>query len=110
MKHRTARRALFGLALAACVGGTSLYPWPASAEQAWVRDEIRLNVRTAPSVENRIVGVVKTGDEVQVLERGDGWTKVRNVLDGRDGWIPEGYLDPEAPPGIRLEEAEKRAG
>jgi SH3 domain protein len=109
MNHRNAHRAHLALALAACVGAVFLAPSPASAEKAWVRDEIRLNLRTGPSVGNRIVGVVKTGDAVQVLSRGDGWTQVRNVEDGKEGWIPEGYLDPQAPPGIRLAEVEAHA-
>lgn len=109
MKPRTARRATVALVLAACIGGAALAPSSASAEQAWVRDEIRLNLRTGPSVANRIVGVVKTGDEVTVLDRTEGWTKVRNVVEGKEGWIPEGYLDPQAPPDIRLAEVEARA-
>jgi len=109
MNPRTARRAILALALATCISGAALVPSPASAEKAWVRDEIRLNLRTGPTVGNRIVGVVKTGDAVMVLERTEGWTKVRTVEEGKEGWIPEGYLDPQAPPGIRLAEIEARA-
>ena len=109
MIQRTARQTLAGLALLGCLGVAALTASPASAEQAWVRDEIRLNLRTGPSTQNRIVGVVKTGDEVAVLRRGDGWTQVRNVTDGKQGWIPEGYLNPVPPPGVRLAELETRA-
>jgi SH3 domain protein len=82
----------------------------AQAEQGWVRSEIRLNLRTGPSTENRIVGVAKTGDGVDILERGDKWTKIRLRDDpSKQGWIPVGYLKPEPPPTIRLAQIEERA-
>jgi hypothetical protein len=42
---------------------------------------------------------------VQVLERSEKWTKIRTAA-GEDGWIPGGYLNPQPPPAIRLEELE----
>lgn len=85
------------LALAAPPGG-------AAAEEAWVRGEVRLNLRTGPSTGHRILGGVKTGDRVEILQRADDWTRVRT---GQDvGWIPAGYLDPEPPPSVRLETLE----
>lgn len=85
----------------------------ASAEQAWVRGEIRLNVRTGPGTQYRIVGVTKTGDGVEITSRGDNWTQIRTrTEDGKsiEGWIPEGYLRPKPPPTIRLGQAEARVG
>jgi len=83
----------------------------AAAETGWVRSEIRLNVRTGPGTKYRIVGVAKTGDGVDILERSDDWTKIQ-VLDDEgkktQGWIPEGYLNPVPPPTIRLAKAEAR--
>jgi SH3 domain protein len=76
---------------------------PADAETAWVKDELRLNLRTGPGVQYRIVGVLQTGDTVQILSRGEGWTQVRpqNLA---EGWIPEGYLQPTPPAGVALAE------
>jgi len=51
----------------------------------------------------------RTGDEVEVQRKGDGWTKIRLVAEDKVGWIPDGYLQPEAPPGVRLEIAVTRA-
>jgi SH3 domain protein len=53
-------------------------------------------------VQYRILGVLATGDSVEVLSRSAGWTQVR-APDGMDGWIPEGYLQAETPARIRLE-------
>jgi len=81
----------------------------ALAETAWVRGEVRLNVRTGPGTQFRIIGLVSTGDEVDVVERGEDWTKIRVTDDDGEvklGWIPEGYLRPDPPPTIRLSRAE----
>ncbi|HEY5656728.1 MAG TPA: TIGR04211 family SH3 domain-containing protein [Myxococcota bacterium] len=77
----------------------------ASADAAWVKDELRLNLRSGPGVQYRIIGVVKTGDAVEILERGDGWTQIRAPSLGT-GWIPEGYLQPEPPAAMRLAQSE----
>lgn len=77
----------------------------AGAEAAWVKDELRLNLRSGPGVQYRILGVVKTGDAVEIVDRGDGWTQIRVASLGT-GWIPEGYLDPEPPARVRLAQSE----
>jgi SH3 domain protein len=78
---------------------------PVAAETAWVKDELRLNLRTGPGTEFRIKGNVGTGDRLDVLERATGWTKVSSPELG-EGWIPEGFLQAEPPAGIRLERTE----
>ncbi|MGH0036639.1 MAG: TIGR04211 family SH3 domain-containing protein [Myxococcota bacterium] len=75
---------------------------PAAAETGWVRDEVRLNLRTGPGTQYRIVGVLKTGDDVTILDRGDSWTQVR-LDDGKSGWIPLGFLQPTPPAAVRID-------
>jgi len=75
---------------------------PAAAETAWVQDQLTLNVRTGPGTQYRIKGTIKTGESVQVLDRREGWTQVSTTSSG-EGWIPEGFLQPEMPAGMRLE-------
>jgi SH3 domain protein len=82
-----------------------LFASPALAERAWIKDELRINLRTGPGVQFRIVGRLKTGDTVEILETGEGWTKVRLAELG-DGWIPEGYLQPTPPARLRLDQSE----
>lgn len=82
---------------------------PASAqaqERAWIRGEVRLNIRSGPGTQFRILGGVVTGDGMQVLERSESWTKVR-IEDGTEGWIPAGYLSNEMPATLRLAEVER---
>lgn len=68
---------------------------------AWVRGELRVNFRAAPTPQSTPLGVVTTGDEVRVLERRGGWARVE-VAGGSAGWLPESYLDPEPPPHERV--------
>lgn len=120
MKHRV-RASLRGqhvgrvtvcrtLALAlAWVGAFAALAAPAAAEEAWVRGEIRLNVRTGPGTQYRIVGTIKTGDGVEILSSNEDWTNVRLAGGDVTGWIPEGYLEAEPPPTLQLERTQAKA-
>jgi SH3 domain protein len=91
--------ALPGLAAAILV----LAAVAAAAETAWVKDELRLNLRTGPGAEYRIKGFIKTGDSVTVLSRREGWVQVRTSSELGDGWIEDGFLSPEPPAAMRLD-------
>jgi SH3 domain protein len=96
-------RALTATAALLCLGALAS---PAlSAEPAWVDNEVRLNLRTGAGTTFRIVGSVTSGDRVDILGRENNWTQIR-LEDGKRGWIPAGYLKSEAPPDVRLAEAE----
>ncbi len=85
---------------------TLLVASPLLAEQeAWIRGDVKLNVRTGPSTGHRIVAGLETGDPVMILARADSWTQVRTER-GKEGWIPAGYLDGTPPPLVRLEQLE----
>jgi uncharacterized protein YgiM (DUF1202 family) len=100
----------FGLGTGLAVLSTLLPTTPWAAENGWVRGEIRLNIRTGAGTQFKIVGVAKTGDGVEILQRDEGWTKIRIQGDSgkpRTGWIPEGYLKATPPPTLRLARAEE---
>jgi SH3 domain protein len=98
---RVAGLLALGTALALVAGS-------AYAETAWVKDHLRLNLRAGPGIEYRIIGAIETGDSVDVLERVEGWTKVR-AQGVEEGWIPEGYLQEEAPAQLALAKHEAKA-
>jgi SH3 domain protein len=95
------------LVCALAVGLAGLMAESARAASAWVKGEVRLNVRTGPSNEYRILGELHTGDKVDVLENGEGWTRIRSG--DREGWVPEGYLQNEPPATALLADAQGKA-
>lgn len=99
MKAGCVTRAALVVALA-CVSASN-----ASAEEAWVKGEVTLNLRSGAGGQFRIIGTATTGDRLSVLAPGKNWTRVRTA-DGIDGFIPAGYLDDEPPPTMRLVQLE----
>jgi SH3 domain protein len=72
----------------------------ANAETGWVDDQVRLNLRTGPGNQYRILTSIETGDSVEILARGDDWVQVSK--DGKQGWVPDGFLNPEPPAKVKL--------
>lgn len=97
--HGLRRRAAH-TSLGAAVLAAAALASPALAETAWIKDELRLNLRTGPGSQYRIIGDLTTGDSVEILQQDEEWTKIR--ANGEDGWIPAGYLQPEMPAGLQL--------
>lgn len=98
-------RAAAGVAGVALATGILGAAGPARGESAWVKDELRLELRSGPSARHRIHGAIQTGDLVEVLQQDDGWTQVRlRGPDGEpvEGWVPEGHLQAEMPARMRL--------
>lgn len=76
----------------------------AAAENAWVKGA-PLNLRSGPGTEFRILASAQPGDRLTVLQQGESWTKVQ-LPNGKSGWIAKGYVDPVAPPTVRLAQLE----
>jgi len=76
----------------------------ARAETGWVGDHVRLNLRTGPGSQFRILGSVETGDSVEILTRGEDWIEVR--AEGKSGWVPDGFLQNEPPAVVKLARSE----
>ncbi len=77
----------------------------ARAETGWVDDQVRLNLRTGPGNQYRILSSVETGDSVEILARGDDWVQVS--AGGKQGWVPDGFLQSEPPAKVKLERIER---
>jgi uncharacterized protein YgiM (DUF1202 family) len=85
---------------AGLAAGLALFAPVAWAETAWVGDQVRLNLRTGPGNQFRILAMIDTGDSVEILSRGAGWTEVR--AEGKTGWVPDGFLQSEPPAVVKL--------
>jgi len=51
-----------------------------------------LNVRAIPSTKGTVLGTLKKGQEVRVLETKDGWKKVQSDGAAPEGWVAGEYL------------------
>jgi SH3 domain protein len=81
---------------------------PVDASAAWVKDEVNLQIRTGAGSQFRITGRIKTGDTVDIIGKGEGWTNVRTG-EGLEGWVPAGFLQAEPPARVALERVEREA-
>lgn len=64
----------------------------ATAEPAWISDQFEANLRSGPSTANAIRKLLRSGTEVEVLERDEetGYARIR--AGGTEGWVLTRYL------------------
>ncbi|MGL4914055.1 MAG: SH3 domain-containing protein, partial [Romboutsia sp.] len=72
--------------VALAMGATDAY----AAEKGTVTTDV-LNVRSAPSTSNSIVGKLYRGNTVDILESSNGWHKVQ-MSNGKTGWASSDYI------------------
>jgi SH3 domain protein len=77
------------------------------AENLYVSENIRLTVRKEPGNDKKIVSVLASGDQVNVLQFGDEWTKIR-LSDDKVGWVLSRFLSTQMPSSVALKELEKK--
>ena len=51
-----------------------------------------LNVRAEPNTTGMVLGTLKKGTEVRVLEEKDGWKRVQSDGAAPEGWVHGDYL------------------
>ncbi|KMY68842.1 hypothetical protein AAU61_04465 [Desulfocarbo indianensis] len=79
--------------------------WAAPAwalSNMYVTDQLQVTVRSGPSVENKVIAVVNSGESVEVISaEQDGWVQVRSES-GKDGWMIKRYLQEEMPALVKI--------
>ena len=78
-----------------------------NAETMYVTDMLKLTLRSGPSTEHKILAVVESGREVDMLESGEEWSRVK-LDNGKEGYVLTRYLLPEPPHRVRLEQLQKK--
>ncbi len=100
-------RLRFIAAIALTVICVSVYALPArSSEQMFVTDKLKINIRSGPSLEHRILSMVSSGEQVEVVESNEGWSKVVTA-DGAEGWTQSRMLVKEKPAAMQVEQFRK---
>lgn len=77
-----------------------LFSITASAETVFIKDELRVGVRTQPNSNEPPIAVVITGAALEVLEKQGGYLRVRTEK-GITGWINQLYASPEKPARVQ---------
>ncbi|UCD33134.1 MAG: TIGR04211 family SH3 domain-containing protein [Desulfobacterales bacterium] len=78
---------------------------PVHAKSMYVTDVLKVTLRTGPSIENKIIKMVESGQRVEVVEPGQEWSLIR-LFDGKEGWILNRYLIPNETNKLNLERLE----
>ncbi len=84
-----------------------LAPAGAWAQQAFVSDVQEITVRTGPSLDNKIVQMVKSGTRIEKLREEGEWAMVRTDT-GKEGWVLKRYLTADVPVKVQFDEFKSR--
>lgn len=99
-RHRVIRSIVFFLSLFTTA-------W-AVAQIAYVSDQLEITLRTGPGVKNKIIAMLNSGDELDVLQQDPGgYTQVR-APNGKTGWVLQRFLMEAPAARSRLVEIEER--
>ncbi len=77
------------------------------AETMYVKDVLRLPLRTGQSVEYKIIAVIESSQAVEVLQSEGEWSRVR-LPNEKEGWVQTRYLTSAATHKMKLEDLEKK--
>ncbi len=69
---------------------------------AYVTDNLEITLRSGEGNDFRIIRLLTSGTELQILQRGEVWTRVR--VGGDEGWVRSIYLQNEPGANARLEQ------
>lgn len=66
------------------------------AETRYVKPSAEVVLRTGEGREYKVIGLVKDGDTVELLQEGDSYAMVR-LADGKEGWMLKRFLSVQPP-------------
>lgn len=89
--------------------GLALLSWgvPGHAETVYVSGYREVMLRSGPSVEHRILALLKTGNRMEA-QGGEGNYRLVTLPDGRQGYVLRNFLTADAPPQRRVEQLTAR--
>lgn len=100
MKLLMKRMAFVGVCLFLFVGSVH-------AASMYVTDFMEITLRTGPSLQNKILTFLRSGQRLEIIKKGDEWSQVR-TSGGSDGWVLTRYLTPEPTSKIKLSMLEEK--
>jgi SH3 domain protein len=86
--------------------GTLILPTASRAETVYVSEECEITMRTSPGNDRKIISLIKSGNAMEILEKGQEWSMVR-IPSGKEGWVLNRYLTTSQPSAMVLERVRK---
>ncbi len=78
------------------LGLLALFPLLASAETAYVTDNLRLGLHNAEDTSDRAFRILESGQPMEILIRTNNYANVR-LPDGTEGWVKTAYIVDDKP-------------
>lgn len=73
-----------------------LCPYKGFSETVYVKGLMKITMRTGPSVDHKILEMITSGDELEVIESREDWSLVRTP-GGKEGWVLSRFITRELP-------------
>jgi SH3 domain protein len=76
------------------------------AEKAYVTDSFEITLRSGPSVQNKIISLLRSNQPLEILESQDDWSRVHLLereQEDAEGWVLSRYLVTRQPWKIQAE-------
>lgn len=77
------------------------------SEDMYVASVTEISLRTGPTVENKIIAMLKTGTKLEIVEYQSDWSHVR-VPGGKSGWVLSRFITQKKPEVLFLEELKEK--
>ena len=78
------------------------------AQRAFVTDSFKITLRKGPGNDNKIIALLPSGQQIDIIEKKGDWTHVRLPgPDGKEGWVVSGYVIYRLPWEKKSKELEK---
>jgi len=79
----------------------------AQAETWYVTDSLEITLRTGPEIDRKIILMLKSGQSMEILEKGEEWSLVQ-LPSGREGWVLNRFIQEDVPQSIQLLALQKK--
>lgn len=79
----------------------------AADDIVYINDTLRVGIRPQPNNKSKPLGLVVTGDKLEVLARDGNYVQVRTG-NGLEGWVKKNYITTNLPASTRLKQIQER--
>ena len=87
--------------------GMLVFAGPSFAEDMYVASVTEISLRTGPSVDNKIIAMLKTGSKLEIIEFNTDWSQVK-ADNGKSGWVLSRFITPKKPEILLLDELKEK--